>query len=36
MLTTEMKKADEGGNHELSNRLLVEKERLLREEKALP
>ena len=35
MLTTEMKKADEGGNHELSNRLLVEKERLLREEKAL-
>jgi hypothetical protein len=36
MLTTEIKKADEGGNHELSNRLLVEKERLLREEKALP
>ena len=35
MLTTEIKKADEGGNHELSNRLLVEKERLLREEKAL-
>jgi DNA primase len=35
MLTTEIKKADEGGNHELSNRLLVEKERLLREQKAL-
>lgn len=35
MLTTEMKKADESGNHELSNRLLLEKERLLREEKAL-
>jgi len=35
MLTTEIKKSDESGNHELSNRLLVEKERLLREEKAL-
>jgi DNA primase len=35
MLTTEIKKADESGNHELSNRLLIEKERLLREEKAL-
>lgn len=35
MLTTEMKKADESGNHELSNRLLLEKERLLQEEKAL-
>lgn len=35
ILTTEIKKADESGNHELSNTLLVEKERLLREEKAL-
>lgn len=35
ILTTEIKKADESGNHELSNRLLIEKERLLKEEKAL-
>ena len=35
MLTTEIKRADENGNHELSNRLLAEKERLLKEEKTL-
>lgn len=35
ILTREIKKADESGNNELSNRLLAEKERLLREEKTL-
>jgi hypothetical protein len=35
ILTREIKKADESGDNELSNRLLAEKERLLREEKTL-